>query len=77
MSKIVLVEWEDSNVIHGWQHGEDVVNQLVHCRTVGIVQFEDDHIMTVAMGDSDCGSVLEPITIPKGCITKIKELRTK
>ena len=77
MSKIVLVEWEDSNVTHGWRHIDDGLDQLAHCRTVGIIQFEDDHAMTLAMGDSDCGSVLETITIPKGCVTKIKELRTK
>ena len=77
MKKIVLIEWEDSNVIHGWHPDTDCPNEIAHCRTVGIVQFEDDTKITLSMGDSNYGSILEPITIPKGCITKIKELRVK
>ena len=77
MKKIILVEWEDSNVTHGWMPANEGAFQVAHCRTVGIVQLDNDHSLTLAMGDSDSGSVLETITIPKGCITKIKELRTK
>ena len=77
MSKIVLVEWRESNVTHGWRHTDDGLDRLAHCRTVGIVQFEDDTQITLAMGDSDSGAVLETIVIPRGCIDSIKFLRRK
>ena len=76
--QMVLVEWLDSNVTHGWRV-EDTVNidDVAHCRTVGILKAEDETKVTLALGDSDCGSVMETITIPKGCITSIKKLRVR
>ncbi len=76
-SRIVLVEWNDSNMTHGWHLNDAIPSDMAHCRTVGIIQSEDDNKLVLAMGDSSCGLVLEPFTIPKGCIIKIKELRVK
>ena len=75
--KMVLVEWEDSNVIHGWRPDDCRGDDIAHCRTVGILKAEGDISVTVALGDSDCGSVLETITIPRGCIKSIKKLRCR
>ena len=44
---------------------------------MGILKEEDEVKIEVALGDSDCGSKFETITIPKGFITSIKELRIK
>ncbi len=76
-TRLVLVEWNDSNVMHGWRLNDCVSDEVAHCRTVGILLVDDDTKVTVAFGDSDCGSVLETVTIPKACITKIRELRVK
>ena len=75
--KIALIRWNDSNVIHGWRPDDCGSDDIAHCVTVGFVKYEDDKIITVAFGDSDCGSVMETITIPRGCITEIKKLRVR
>ena len=75
--KVILVEWDDSNVTHGWRLDDAGGDVVAHCRTVGILKAEDDKKITLAFGDSDCGSVLETITIPKGCITSMRKLRVR
>ena len=75
--KLVLVNWDDSNVTHGWRLDDCSEDKVDHCRTVGILIADNEKGMTIALGDSDCGSVMETITIPKGCIIKIKELRIR
>ena len=75
--KLILIEWQDSNVTHGWRPFDASGDDVAHCRTVGILKGEDETKITVALGDSDCGSVFETITIPRGSITSIKELRIK
>lgn len=75
--KMVLIKWNDSNVVHGWRLNDCKRDDVAHCQTVGILITEDDTKVVVALGDSDCGSIMETITIPKGCITLIKELRIK
>ncbi len=76
-NKLVLVEWQDSNVMHGWMHNECANEGIAHCRIVGILQSEDADKVVVAFGDSDYGMVLETVTIPKACIIRIRELRVK
>lgn len=75
--KMVLIEWVDSNVCHGWIPEGANNGVIAHCRIVGILIMEDATKVVVALGDSDCGSVLETITIPRECIISIKELRVK
>ena len=76
-NKMVLVEWTDSNVVHGWSPSDCLGDDMAHCQTVGILLAEDETKITLVLGKSDSHSVLERITIPKGCITTIKELRIK
>jgi len=76
-SKLVLVEWLDSNVTHGWRPDGCELVDVAHCRVVGIWKGEDNNKVEIALGDSDCESKFETITIPKGCIITIKELRIK
>lgn len=76
--KMVLIEWVDSNIMHGWRISEEANEDTVaHCKTVGFLKSQDDEKITLVMGESDFGSVIECITIPKGCIKSIKELRVK
>ena len=77
LNKLVLVEWDDSNVEAGWVHIPCADRDVAHCRTPGILLFEDDKKVVIAFGDSNCGMVHETLTIPKGCITRIRELRVK
>lgn len=75
--RIVLVEWVDSNIIHGWAHKDEIRDYLAMCKTVGFLKAEDDKQITLVMGISECNATIESFTIPKGCVIRIKELRTK
>jgi len=77
LNSFVLVNWLDSNVMHGWRPDDVENDNVAHCRTVGILKHQDREKIVVAFGDSDCGSVLETITIPNGCITSIRKLRVR
>ena len=76
--KMILVEWVDSNIIHGWVvPGEGIEDKVAHCQTIGFLKSQDEEKITLAMGKGDLGAVIECITIPKGCVRSIKELRIK
>ncbi len=77
IEKIVLIEWDDSNVVHGWRMNTCEEDNVAHCRIVGIVKAETDETITLAFGDSDLGSVMETITIPCSSIFSFKELEVK
>ena len=75
--KMVLVEWDDSNVTHGWLPDDAPTTEPAHCRTVGILINEGEEGMVIALAESNCGSVLETIAIPLGCVKSMRELRVK
>ncbi len=76
--KMVLIEWVDSNIIHGWRESQDVVeDRIACCQTIGYLEREDNEKVVLIMGISNYGLVFECITIPKGCIKSIRILRIK
>ena len=75
--KIVLIDWVDTGIVHGWLCDKDIGNSLAHCQTVGFWVKEDEGGITVAYARSDQGLIMEKKSIPKGSIVKIKELRIK
>jgi hypothetical protein len=76
VNSIVLAQWVDAGVTHGWRPTGEIVNDtLAHCRTVGIIKNITEEKLTLAFGDSDCGNVMETIDIPTGNIKSIQELK--
>ncbi len=75
-NRIVLIDWEDSNVSHGWIPTEEP-DELAQCQTVGFVVSEDKRKITVTLGNSNYGTTMERLTIPKVCIQSIKEMRVR
>ncbi len=75
-NRIVLIEWEDSNVTHGWipRECEDI---LAKCQSVGFVVTEDKHKITITLGESEFDTTMERLTIPRACIKSIKEMRIR
>ena len=74
--KMVLVNWVDSDVLHGW-FAEDIRNEMAQCRSVGILLSKNKETVDLAMGDSNRGLVLEKLSIPQGCVVSIHELEIK
>jgi len=73
--KRLEVEFYDSNFMHGWE-GESK-DDLALATAVGYFKSEDDKQLTLIMAYSDFGLKFAKLSIPKGCICNIKELRVK
>jgi len=74
---MLLVEWADTNVMHGWEHPELAQDNLAYAQAIGYLKSETDEQITLTMAVSDFGLIFEKLTIPKGSIKYIKELRVK
>ena len=72
----VIVEWVDSNTLHGWQYGE-YPTELARCETLGFVMEETGEKLVVAQTISGYGAHMGITVIAKGCIKSIKEVRVR
>jgi len=69
------VKFYDSNFMHGWEgEGRD---DLALATATGYFKSEDDKQLTLTMAYSDFGLRFGKLSIPKGSIKSIKELRLK
>ena len=75
--KKVLVEWVDSNILHGWQMEGEIPCDLANCESIGYLKNEDTEKVVLSQTQSNYGAHMGVLAIPKGCITSIKELRLK
>lgn len=75
-NKMILVEWTDVSVAHGWGCGDEGA-ETAECKSVGFLRLEDETKIQMAMAVSNLGNVFEVMSIPKGCIKSIRELRVK
>ena len=76
-NKMMLVEFADSNIGHGWEHPDSSVDGLAFASAIGYLKSENEEQLTLTMAISDFGLIFEKLTIPKGSIKSIKELRIK
>jgi len=73
--KRLEVKFYDSNFIHGWEG--DTEDYLADATVMGYFKSEDDAQLTLTMAYSGFGLRFAKLTIPKGSIKSIKELRVK
>jgi len=73
--KRLEVKFYDSNFTPGWE-GEGKDN-LAIATSMGYYKSEDDKQLTLTMAYSDFGLRFAKLSIPKGSIKSIKELRLK
>ena len=83
--RIVEVEWEDSNAVHGWHKSEDNDYTTSPCVSVGYVV--DDRDEAISLAESLDQSPDKPnvkihnhgcvTTIPRSAIRKVTELSRK
>jgi hypothetical protein len=69
------VQFYDSNFMHGWEG--DTEDYLALATAIGYCKSEDENQLTLVMAYSDFGLKFAKLTIPKGSIKSIKEMRLK
>jgi len=73
--KIVLVEWEDAYTTHGWRDdGEMDVLHTARTVTCGILKKTKGDAISVILNQGR-GVYSDGITIPKGSIKSIRQLK--
>jgi len=71
---IVLIEWIDSRGTERWEYLDEIEPMLPgECLSVGFIIEDNDDYTTIAMAVTDT-QVLARMTIPAGCIKRIKVL---
>jgi hypothetical protein len=70
------VEWVDSKAQGSWRDADEYRNeQPAPCRSVGYVLTRDAKKIILLQSQSESGGVSDSITIPIGCVTKVRYLR--
>ena len=54
-NKMMLIEFTDSNIGHGWEHPDSSQDGLAYARAIGFLKSEDDSQLTLTMAVSDLG----------------------
>lgn len=74
--KIVIAEWDDAYSHGGWHERNREVDHVARCVTVGILLYNDKEQVTISQNTSNTsGNVGDTISIPKGCIKRIRYLK--
>jgi len=73
--KLVLVEWEDAYTNHSWKDDGDIEG-LHTAKTVscGLLKHESDECISIILNQGR-GVYSDSITIPRGCIKRIRYLK--
>ena len=74
--KMVLVEWNDAFSDGGWRSPVDDL-PVSNCITIGLLMYDNPEKVTIVQSKSDSGSYTDRISIPRGCIKRIRYLRIK
>ncbi len=74
---LVRVDWEDANSQCGWNSRKRMqeVDLGYACTSVGFVIRETKKNLAIAGTIGENGSCTDPISIPKGCIKKIRRIK--
>ena len=72
--KFVIVDWVDSAVEHGWQ-SEEPISEPLRCKSAGWLMHDGDSCKVISAHISEAGGYIDPMTIPIGCIRKIRVVK--
>ena len=74
--KLVLIEWEDSYSYGGWHARDSGLDIVAACVSMGLLIDGNDNQVTIAQSMSKTsGNIGDTITIPKGCIKRMRTLK--
>lgn len=75
-SRVVLVEWDDSSAVAGWQPQFDPTRLSTWALSAGFVHHEDTNYLTLALNRSH-GADGHFCKIPKVAIRKVRDLKRR
>ena len=76
--QLAYVEWVDSAAIQGWQHESEVSREDYEpsvIKSVGFIVSESKKHITITTSISDTDCCMDPLTIPKCAVVKLKKVR--
>lgn len=77
LKELVEVEWVDSCTFGRWRpKAEYAAAEPAHCRTAGYLLKADKQCVTIvqSMGRDMVEPISDSMTIPRGCVTRIRRL---
>ena len=76
VGKIVLAEWVDSTMPHGWNQGEPK-SEALRCKSAGLLMVANRDVVTIAgsWGPEDDPQRAGEITIPAKALVSLRELK--
>lgn len=75
--KMALIEWDDAYEDSGWSHGEDESGlHVAAVVTCGFIKKETKEFVSVILTKGK-GVYTGSMTIPRGCIKRIRYLKVK
>ncbi len=73
--KLALVEWADAYTTHGWRDDEEIEGlRTAYTVSCGILKLETKDSISLILNQGR-GIYADGITIPKGCIKRIRYLK--
>ena len=76
--KLVRVDWDDACSNEPWRKAECLYRaECLQIQSVGFVLRSDKKEMVIAQSLSETANVANTIAIPRGCIRKVRLLRSK
>jgi hypothetical protein len=71
--KPIYIEWEDSASSRGWM-AEDTQGPVL-IRSIGWLIHRLPHCIVISTSKSSAGNMMDPLTIPKSCIKKLRRVK--
>ena len=76
--RLVLVEWVDAISNSGWHSPKKELCEVSSCVTVGFLLYDEEDIITIAQNiNITSGNIGDTISIPKGCVKRVRTLKVK
>jgi len=73
--RYVKVEWVDSYKENGWEYADKFTKKPAECKTIGIEIENTKDYICIAQSISNSEHVSDVITIPKGAVKNVRELK--
>lgn len=78
--KLVEVTWYDTHASGGgWRTVKEILHagaaSYYHCRSTGYLLYSDTRVVVLCQSLTEDGRATDTVTIPKGCVKRIRSLR--